>query len=126
MKTEKLNDDYLWSVLYNMNGFGLIDYLNRFDSNNIYKTSQHGGYIFRIITNSNYTSREIFDDFSKWRETVSYYFNGFYEQYTDIIENQTEENFLELFVLKVVTILGVLEIDDITYFPEDYESFLFC
>ena len=72
LKKESKKFDAVWERVYNMDGFGLSDYLNDFSNSNEFKSSQHGEKVYYESDSSNWQ----WDNFSDFRSQVDYYYNG--------------------------------------------------
>lgn len=118
------DQDYIWDVVYHMDGRGLSDYLNDFHNTEKYDSSQYGE---RVWTEDGFK----FDAWSKWAEEVSYYFNGLFDAVAEF-EESTEDNHMIFDDEDIIDILvfGVCKslhlVNDAKNTPKNYDKFLFC
>ena len=113
--------DHLYEELYEMDGFGLADYLNDWAAMGyIFKPSQHGEKV--LLDNGEAWYTPIFDRWDLWRREVSYYFNS----YCNEMEFTDEDTFKEVFVWKIATVLGITNDSWVTFnAPEQSDKILF-
>lgn len=96
------NEDYIWNVVYNVDGMGLADYLNDFYNTDKYESSFHGEYTY---TEEGFK----FSQWSKWQDKVSYYFAVFFDIINDNENNFEEQNIIDCLVFIVCRSLGLVD-----------------
>jgi hypothetical protein len=113
------NQDYIWEVVYDMDGVGLADFLNDFSKTDRYLSSQHGEKVWNEYGFE-------FSAWSSWRQEVSYYFGGFFDAIEELQINLSEDNVIEILVFAVCSVLHLTDINKAIKIPENYDKFLFC
>lgn len=119
-----LDREELWNRIYNFDGRDLADYLNAFCPDIYFDATRYGEQVF----GTRYEDEGIevtFGAWSKWREQVSYYFEGFCDTVEQIHNRRlfTEED-IEIFVYKLCGI--VLGIWNDMEPPPGADKYLFC
>lgn len=114
-----MNKEYIWKVVYDMDGRGLADWLNEFENTDVYESSRYGERVY-----TNVWIREIFSEWSKWRWECSYYFNGLLEAIEESELNLTDNQVIEILVFGICRTLQL--IGDAENEPKEYKQFLFC
>lgn len=94
--------DRLWSRLYNLDAYGLSDFLNGFTPDKAAKwtVGKYNGWDV-LYLNINDSSVFMFDRFDLWRENVSYYMGGM----CDVAARYRDEKFCDIFVYKLWTVM---------------------
>jgi hypothetical protein len=129
--------DHIYEELYEMDGFGLADYLNDWaadikipddmvvtDVTFEFKASQNGEKVWLQVKDEGYPIEpiDIFDRWDLWRQEVSHYFNS----YTNEMEFTNEETFKEVFVWKIACVLDIVYDQWVTFeAPEQSDKILF-
>lgn len=122
-----MNEDeeyQLFRRVCDMTGHGLSDYLQDFFDDDGLRASQHGESVYYRIDGATLT---VFDDWSRWRQEISYYFDGLLAEWQEQFGSVGEEEFVEVLVFKVARILGVFDSvpGDVVDVPEKEQNFMF-
>jgi hypothetical protein len=114
---KETEEDYVWKVVYNMNGLGLSDWLNEFHNTNEYSGTQHGE---KVYTEQGFS----FDKWPEWRWNCSYYFGGLRDAIEELEEKPNTEETIAILVFGICAALNL--IDDDAVEPKFKDKFLFC
>jgi hypothetical protein len=130
--------DRIYEELYELDGFGLADYLNDWaadieipddmtvtDVTFKFKASQHGRMVWLQVEDEGYpvADIDIFDRWDLWRKEVSYYFSDFINE-----QNlKDEETIKEVFVWKIACVLDIVYDQWVKFeMPEGADTLLFA
>lgn len=117
---ENIDFDNVWECAYNLNGFGLADYLNEFSQSDIFHSTQHGEKVY--ITNG-----PSWSEWSSFMHKVSYYFDGLVEAVKNATFEISEEEVISILVYVCCVNSNVFSAYEVFFFnPEKYNNFLFC
>ena len=117
-----MNKEYIWDVVYDMNGIGLSEFLNDFTNSTLFHSTRYGEQIY--IQGECYSTNSFFSGWLKWRAECSYYFNGLVDAIEETGEDFTDDEVIEILVFGICRTLGLFY--DVPNEPEKYGRFLFC
>jgi hypothetical protein len=98
---KEVRESILWERLYDMDAFGLSDFLNDLFpvENGEWRSTQHGECVWLQIDGQEAGFK--WGDWPKWRQEVSYYFPGM----VDSCAKLKDEAFCDVMVFKLVSML---------------------
>lgn len=134
----KKQEDTLWDEIYNLDGFGLMDYLNEFHETDRYDCTRYGEKVFADAIVEWYDEECLdydiiepsfeFNRWSEWRYECSYYFNGLLAAVKDMNSGLPEplsfDEIRDILVFGICRVMGLVNDDAIP--PKHYALFLFC